>query len=354
MKSPVRGRALPAALLLGLAWPAASLAEAPLVLTDILPVHGIAARVMDGVGAPGLLVPPGASPHGYALRPSEARALQEADVVFWVGEDLEPWLEESIASLPRHATIVELSALDGLTLLPYREDAEFMDGHDHDHGQDQDHGSDDHAAHAEPDHDHPARDDAAHDDEHDHDHAAAEPDPGHDHDGMDQHIWLDPQNAIVIAAAMADTLAERDPGNAPLYDANAVAFAEEIASLEAEVAARLAPAEGKRFVVFHDAYHYFEARFGFEASGSIAFSDASAPSAERIREVREAIAAREVACVFAEPQFNADLTRTVIEGTGARAGTLDPLGTHLEPGPGFYPALMLDLGDRLAGCLTEN
>lgn len=339
MKSPDRGRALPAALLLGLAWPAASLAEVPRVLTDILPVHGIAARVMDGVGAPGLLVPPGASPHGYALRPSEARALQEADVVFWVGEDLEPWLEEPIASLPRHATIVELSTLDGLTLLPYREDAEFEDGHDH--GQDQDHGSDDHAAQ---------------DDEHDH--AAAEHDHGHDHDhdhgGMDQHIWLDPQNAIVIAAAMADTLAERDPGNAPLYDANAVAFAEEIAGLEAEVAARLAPVEGKRFVVFHDAYHYFEARFGFEASGSIAFRDASAPSAERIREVREAIAAREVACVFAEPQFNTDLTRTVIEGTGARAGTLDPLGTHLEPGPGFYPALMLDLGDRLAGCLTEN
>jgi zinc transport system substrate-binding protein len=302
----------------------APLAAAPRVVADIAPVHSIVVRVMDGAGAPELLVPPGASPHGYALRPSEAGRLDAAEVVFWIGPSLTPWLEGPLGALASGARHVELARAEGVTLLPMREGGPF-EAHAHDN-----HDLDDH--------------DDAHGD-HDHDHA------GDDHGPADGHLWLDPANAAAIAAAVAAELATLDPANAGLYTANAKAFAAELTALNADIEATLDPLQGRPFIVFHDAYQYFEAAFDLPAAGSISLGEADAPSAARVAEIRDRIAAAGVACVFAEPQFEPRLVATVIEGSDARSGVLDPVGAGLDPGPGLYPALLTGLARGFADCL---
>jgi zinc transport system substrate-binding protein len=306
---------------------AAPLAAAPRVVADIAPVHSIVARVMAGAGTPELLMPPGASPHGYALRPSEAARLDAAGIVFWIGPALTPWLAGPLAALSPDARHVELAEAEGVTLLPMRAGGPF-EVHDHDHDHDDDHGHGDHAGHD--------------DDDHDREHAA---------DSADGHLWLDPGNAAAIADAAAAALADIDPENAALYIANAEAFAAELTALSAEIDATLDPLRGRPFVVFHDAYQYFEAAFGLPAAGSISLGEADAPSAARVAEIRERIAAEGVVCVFAEPQFEPRLVATVIEGSDARSGVLDPVGADLEPGPGLYPALLTGLAQGFADCL---
>ncbi|MEC3859716.1 zinc ABC transporter substrate-binding protein [Mesobacterium sp. TK19101] len=314
-----------------------ALAEAPRVTTDIGPVQSLAAMVMEGVGAPSVILRPGASPHGYALRPSEARALEQADVVFWVSPDLTPWMEEAIHTLADDATIVELLHTQGTTALPFRLGATFekhrhapeeVDGHD-DHGYD-DHGHDDHA------HDEKADDDHAQD--------AMFPD-------TDPHAWLDPENGKVWVTAMAEALAQRDPDNAATYRQNADAARARIDAASASVAAQLAPVAGQSFVVFHDSYQYFEQRFGLSAAGSISLGDATAPGPARLAEIRHAVKDLGVSCVFSEPQFNAGLVATVTEGTDTRTAELDPLGSTLAPGPDLYPQLLTAMGSAMAGCL---
>jgi zinc transport system substrate-binding protein len=331
---------------------AAPLAAAPRVVADIAPVHSIVARVMDGAGTPELLMPPGASPHGYALRPSEAARLDAAEIVFWIGPALTPWLAGPLAALALEARQIELAEAEGITLLPMREGGPF-ETHDHDHDHDHDH--EDHASHHHGDHDH-AYDDHDHDHDHDHahdDHAHDDHDHAHAADSADGHLWLDPGNAAAIAAAAAATLAELDPENAALYAANAEAFAAELTALAAEIDAKLDPLRGRPFIVFHDAYQYFEAAFDLPAAGSISLGEADAPSAARVAEIRDRIAAEGVACVFAEPQFEPRLVATVIEGSDARSGMLDPIGADLEPGPGLYPALLTGLAQGLADCLAD-
>jgi zinc transport system substrate-binding protein len=311
---------------------------------------------MQGVGEPGLILPPGASPHGYALRPSEARRLQDADLVFWVGPELTPWLDGPIDALAGRATAVSLRAAPGVTLLKVREGATFeahehgheeeAAGHDHGHGHaaeakdhdhDHDHGHD-HAAEAKAE---------AHGHDHDHGH-----DHGHAHGAMDEHIWLDPENAKLWLGAIAAALSEADPDNAGAFFANAKAGKAELDALSAELAAALAPIRGRGFVVFHDAYQYFEARFGAPAAGSITVSDAAAPSAARVAEIRALLKDIGAACVFAEPQFPARIVETVAEGTGARAGVLDPLGASLTPGPDLYAGVLRGMAASLVGCLA--
>ncbi len=309
-----------------LALAATPLAAAPRVVADIAPVHSIVARVMDGAGAPELLVPPGASPHGYALRPSEAGRLDAAEVVFWVGPALTPWLEGPLDALASDARHVELARAEGVVVLPLREGGPF-EAHDHAHDDDghDDHGNDDHDDHA---------------DEH-----------GTAADAADGHLWLDPANAAAIAAAVAAELAALDPGNAELYTANAKAFAAELTALNADIEATLDPLQGRPFIVFHDAYQYFEAAFDLPAAGSISLGEADTPSAARVAAIRDRIAAEGVACVFAEPQFEPRLVATVIEGSDARGGVLDPIGADLDPGPGLYPALLTGLARGFADCL---
>lgn len=301
---------------------AAPATAAPVVAVDIPPVHSLVARVMEGIGEPSLIVRPGASPHGYAMRPSEAALLERAEVVFWVGGALTPWLERALSSLATEAAVVELMGVEGIERLGFREGAMFKP---HDHGHDHAHGG-----------------------HHDHDH-------GHDHshDGVDPHVWLDPANAAVWLGAIAAALSEADPENAARYARNAEAGQAELAALIAEIEADLAPLRGRGFIVFHDAYRYFEHRFGIEAAGAIAVSDAAAPSPARVADIRAAIEGMDAACVFAEPQFEPALVETVTEGTGARTGVLDPLGATLEPSPALYPTLLRNLADSLVGCLSD-
>jgi zinc transport system substrate-binding protein len=300
-----------------------ALADAPRVATDIAPVHSLVARVMDGIGAPELVMAAGASPHAYSLRPSEAAALQQADLVFWIGEDLTPWMEDAIATLAEGARVVSLLEAEGVTLLEFREGVLF-DGHDHDH---------------EGDHDH---DETGHDHDHGHD--------DHGHGAYDPHAWLSPDNAAVWLDAIAAELAAVDPGNADAYRANAAAARDELAETRTAVEARLDPVSDMRFVVFHDAYQYFERAFEISAAGAISLSDAADPSPARIAEIQERVRDEGISCVLAEPQFNPGLVATVLDGTEVGTGVMDPLGAELEPGPGLYPQLLLNLADTLAGC----
>lgn len=321
-----------------------ALADVPSVVTTIKPIHSIAAAVMQGVGEPFILIDGAASPHGYALKPSQAFLLQGADVVFWVGPELTPSLAKPIASMASDADIVELLEAPGISHLALREGVNF-DAHDHgdDHGEhhaEEEHGHDDHEDHAEAGQDH---------DEDDHkEHAGSD----HSHDGAgDPHIWLNPDNGIAIAAQMAATLAKVDPDNAATYEKNARAFSERIESLEHENKHELEPVSGKSFIVFHDAYHHFEHHFDIEASGAITLSPEALSSADRIEKIRHKIEDLGVTCVFQEPQFESKLVNVVLEGSDARSGILDPLGTQLDNGPELYPSLLKNLSAALSGCL---
>ena len=301
-------RYLAGLLLAVLALPAdAGAAEAPRVIVSIKPIHSLAASVMAGVGVPELLVQGAASPHSYAMRPSDAARLDDAQVVFWIGPALEAFLVKPVASLAGDAAVLELEELPRLTLLPPREGG-VWEPHMHEHGD---------AAH----------DDAHGEDEHDHDEDEAHAEGGHDHEAgtVDAHLWIDPDNAKVIAAAMAEALAGLDPAHGETYRANARDLAARIDALDAELAAALAPVRDRPFIVFHDAYQYFEAQYGLAAAGSITVSPDQPPGARRLAEIRAAIAARGAACVFREPQFEPALVELVIEGSGARQGELDPM-----------------------------
>lgn len=291
-------------------------AEVPAVATDIPPVHGLAARVMAGLGTPDLIIRPGASPHGYALRPSEAGALQRADLVFFVSHDLTPWLEQALAPLARDAELVELQSIPESISHAFRERAVFAAQEGADHYQD-----------------------------HNHDHG---------HAGRDPHAWLDPQNAKVWLGAMADHLAALDPENADVYRRNAAEGRAEIDAATDAARALLEPVKTTNFVVFHDAYQYFENRFDLHSLGAISQSDASRPGPKRIAEIRAAALAAGVACVFSEPQFNPAMINTVFEGTPVRMAMLDPLGIDLPPGAGHYPALIRALAKDMAACLGEG
>jgi len=301
----------------------AASADAPNVAVDIAPAHSLVARVMQGIGTPDLIIQPGASPHEYSLRPSEAQSLQDADLVFWIGPDLTPWLTDTIDTLAKDASVTTLLEADGTIELEFRESALF-EAHDHadheghDHKDHDDHG-DEHAEHD----DHKDHDDHGHD-EHAHDDHAGEKSghEGHDHGAHDPHAWLSPQNAMTWLNVIAGQLSAADPDNA-----------------------------GGQFIVFHDAYQYFENDFDFPAAGAISLGDASDPSPARSAEIQKRIAEQGITCVLAEPQFNPGLIATVMSGTEAKTGILDPLGSELEPGAALYPNLIRNMSTAFAGCL---
>ncbi len=324
------------------------MADAPEVSADIAPVHSLVARVMADVGEPDLIVAPGASPHEYSLRPSEAQALQDADLVFWIGPGLTPWLGHAIATLAGDAEAVTLSELDGTRMLPVREGALFEAHDHHDHEEAEAHESD-HDGHSETgsnEHEHEHEEHAGNEGD-SHDHRA----DAHAHGAIDPHVWLSPANASAWLNAIAATLSAADPENADTYVANAAAAQEELAALSREIGQILEPVRGRNFIVFHDAYHYFEDSFGFPASGAISVSDATDPSPARIAEIQRRIKAQAVGCVLSEPQFNPGVVAAVMEGSEARTGVLDPLGSDLEPGPTLYPQMLRNLAKALAQCL---
>ncbi len=371
-------RTLRATLMAAVLSAGAAAADAPSVAADIAPVHALVARVMEGVGAPGLVIPAGATPHAHTLRPSEARALQNADVVFWVGPALTPWLADAISTLAPSAEAVALLGAGGSKTLAFRQGALF-EADDHHRGDDdgEDSGHDADHAHADDGdghaggethdggsgagrHDH--GDDPGHDAVHAHvDDGGSHADgemyegdaraDGHDHGGTDPHAWLDPYNAAAWLGVISDALGRADPDNAGRYAANAAAARAETAALADEIARTLDPVRGRGFIVFHDAFQYFEAAFDVPAAGAISLGDAARPGPARIAGIRARLAGSGVACVLAEPQFDPGLVRTVMDGTPARTAVADPLGAGLTPGPTLYPALMRNLAVALADCL---
>ena len=302
------------------------------VVASIKPVHSLVAAVMEGVGAPELLVKGAASPHTYSMRPSEAGMLEEAKVVFWVGEGIETFLEQPLETLAGGAKVITLSGIPGMTLLDMREGGTFEA---HSHGEEHDH---EEAAGDRHDHE-------EHAEEHDHD------DHGH---GKDMHVWLDPENARLMVRQIAATLSEVDSENAATYEKNADVLDTRLEALVSETEKTLANARGKPFIVFHDAYHYFENRFDVEAAGSITISPEQMPGAQRLEEIRNKIKEVGAACVFAEPQFEPKFIDIVTEGTNARIGVLDPEGASLEEGPDLYFTLVSNLARSLADCLSDK
>ena len=303
---------------------------APEVVVSIKPIHALVAGVMDGIGTPRLIIEGGASPHTYQMRPSEAEALQAADLVVWVDETLEAFLERPIASLGAGAEIVTLHRAAGMRLLRNREggiwDSSSTQLHD-------DENADTHAD--------------AHDDAHDsEDHGH-----GHAHGELDAHIWLDPRNAARIVEVVAEALTRIHPEEAAAYRRNAASMRARIEALEASLRKQLAPVRRHAFVVFHDGYQYFEHTFELNSVGSVTLDPTRLPSAKRLASLRRALVERDVQCLFTEPQFEPRLAWTVIEGTEVRTAVIDLLGADVAAGPDAWFGIMRSLGDSIAGCL---
>lgn len=311
---------------------------APDVVVSIKPIHSLVASIMKGVGEPKLIVDGAASPHTFSLKPSNAAAIEGADVIFWVGPGIEAFLEKLLDALAALATVVELEDAPGLQKLPFRESGAF-EAHDDGHEAAEAHEDDDHP---HGDHDQPAADHADHDDDH------------HDHGGFDTHLWLDPMNAKAMAAEIEKTLVSADPANAAAYQANGAALMKDIDALDTELKATIAPVKDRPFIVFHDAYQYFEHRYGVSVAGSITVSPETMPGAERVDQIHKKVKELGATCVFAEPQFEPKLVAVVTEGTPARSGTLDPEAATLKSGPGLYFELMRGLARSMKECLSQG
>ncbi|MCZ4351819.1 zinc ABC transporter substrate-binding protein [Roseovarius aestuarii] len=314
-------------------------ADTPHVATDIAPVHSLVAQVMEGVGTPDLILPPGADPHGHSLRPSEASALERADLVVWVGPALTPWLKNPLETLAAKAQHRVLMDVDGTILIAMRDGAGF-EGHDHGHENRDDH--EDHEEHGDHD-DHDDHDDHEDHDEHQH----------NDGGPIDPHAWLDPENALLWLSAITEDLAALDPENASIYAANAAKGQARILQAQSQAQALLAPLHDTPFIVMHDAYHYFEARFDLHARAAITSGDAERPSPARIDEVRHIAEDTGTRCIVAETAANSGLVEAVLPGGQDHVTVIDPLGTQFNPGPHLYPALLSDVAIRLSECFQN-
>lgn len=301
-----------------LAAPPAQAAEPPRVVASIAPLGSLAAAVMRGVAEPTVLLPAGASPHAYALRPSEARTLASADLALWIGEALETFLQEPLATLARPDAAVELMEADGLILHPNRAGGIWGAHHDHGHA--------------------PGAARAHHD----------------DHGKIDAHLWLDPRNAAILVDRIADALSTRDPERAAAYRANALSAKQALNDLDIELAATFAEVGDRPYVVFHDAYQYLEQRYNLFPIGAVTVGPERGPGAQRLSRLRDEIASRGAACAFREPQFTPKILESLAADTSIRIGVLDPLGVEAKPGPDGYFKLMRALAASLTGCLAAG
>ena len=299
----------------GIPGPSAAAAELRIV-ASIKPVHSLVSSVMAGIGTPHLLIRGKSSPHTFTMRPSDAAAIADADVVFLIDEAMETALASAIESLATKARVIPLADAEGLIRRPLREGGAFEE-------------------------------DPHHDLDHDHGHK-------HAHDAFDLHIWLDPRNAWTMARTIADTLSEADPPNAARYKANARALLPRLDELNARISADIAPARGKPFIVFHDGYRYFEDRYGLNAVGSAVISAERSPGVKRVRQLRARVRKLGVVCVFDEPQFNKRTVHVILEGTQIRSATLDPLGAAIEDGPELYFALLRNMAASFRNCLAPR
>ena len=285
--------------------PACAAASTPPVLATIKPIHSLVAAVMAGVGTPQLLIGGAVSEHSYVLKPSDAEKIASAKVVFWVGPDLETYLIARLGSLAPDTEVVALQDAPGVRGLPARPGGFW-------------------------------------------------PAPAGSDGHINPHLWLDPRNAIAMTRAIAAALSRADPANAKRYAANAAGEARRIENLDSVLAAKLAPVHASPYIVFHDAYQYFEAHYHLNAIAAVTVEPDRPVGPRRIVELREAIKAGKALCIFREPQFAPALIETLAADTPIRIGVLDPLGADLSPGPDLYPALMTRLAASVVRCLSPH
>jgi zinc transport system substrate-binding protein len=290
---------------------------APKAVASIKPIHSILSTVMNGVAMPSLLLTQ-SSPHDSNLKPSQARLLQSADFIVWVGPGLEAFLEKALTAIPDNAVVVQLDLIPGLKLWPVRKDEDFLWNK----------GEEEHHEHEEND--------------------------THDHGAFNPHLWLDGTNAVKIAAFLAEALGELDTPNSARYQQNAVNFRVEMNDLDTELRGMLAPYKQSPFLVFHDAFINFEKAYDLRAVGAVSLNSELKPSAKRLRELKSMMVQRSVVCVFSEPPFSSKSTDVLIEATDVRTGLLDPLGMNLEPGPAHYGQLMRSMAKSFAECLSKG
>ncbi|MCB1862674.1 MAG: zinc ABC transporter substrate-binding protein [Gammaproteobacteria bacterium] len=310
-------------LVFAVGWPSQTTA-APEVVVSIKPVHSLIAGVMTGVGAPELLARGARSPHNLHLSPSDVRKLSHADLVFWVGQGLESALAKVLLATVDGSRRVTLISLPGMQLLPLRQGG-VWDRHSHAENSDV---QDGHAT-VQLEHEHIA--------------------------GLEQqvnsHIWLSPVNAGRIVESAAAALSRIDPENAAHYQRNAELMLARIRMMEQELGRQLSPVSGAPYVVFHDAYAYFEHHYGLNAVGSVTVNPEHLPGARSIQRLRSKIKSLNARCVFSEPQFEPGVVRTLLEGSTARGGRLDPLGADIPAGPDAYFLMMEQLAAALVDCL---
>ncbi len=305
------------------------------VVTSIKPLHSLTSYIMEGVGEPDLIIDGVASPHNFQIKPSHAKMLQKADLVIWVGEDLESFLPSALKSIPKNAVVFELLDQSGLKKLKFRE-KNIFEGHD-DHDE---HGHDEHAK-KEDDHDEHGKKEDDHDD-HGHD------EHGHAHGEYDPHIWLDPSNAKVIVKKITNQLSKIDKDNSSVYKANSKKLLKDLDGLIKEVKNEIN--KDASFVVFHDAYQYFEKRFGINVIGALTVNPDVMPGAEQLSEIREVIEHEKAKCIFSEPQFNLNIINSIASDTGVKTGVLDPLGANIDKGKSMYFQLIKDMSNSLKDC----
>tara|TARA_B100000959_G_scaffold45075_2_gene45626 strand:+ start:4030 stop:4926 length:897 start_codon:yes stop_codon:yes gene_type:complete len=294
---------------------------------------------MQGLGVPELIVQRGASPHHYAMRPSEARMVQAADLVISIGAGLTPWLNRRLEVLAGKAQHLELMAVSGTVSLAFREEALFTT----DSAETINEAHEAHEAHQEHE---------AHEAHEEHEaHEAHEAHEEHVHEGIDPHGWLDPVNGQIWLDAIASALSQLDPANAARYSANALAGKEQISQARTRIEQHLKSLQGQDFIVFHDAYQYFEARFEIRSIGAISASDALKPSAARLAQIRAMVLEHGIDCVLTEPQFNSDLLGSIFENTPIQQGVIDSQGLKLDAGPALYVSLLENIARQIAGCV---
>ena len=286
------------------------------VLVSIKPFHSLVSGIMEGVSEPLLLINGNNSPHSYALRPSSAENLQQADLVFWGGEILEGFLTKPLQSLSSRAKLVSLQETAGLRLLPLRSGIGWQK---HETDSTNDHSAEDETTSTS---------------------------------GTDPHIWLDPYNAKIISAKIVEILTEMDPQNAQSYRINGEKYGLRLELLDRKLKAEMTKVAETPYMVFHDAYQYFEKRYQLNVVGSMTLHIGFGSSVRRLTAVRKTIQKEKIRCIFSEPQFSPKLLQTVIAGTNVKQGTLDPLGAGLESGAELYFTLLNNLSHNLSSCLN--
>jgi len=319
------------------------------VVTTIKPLHSLVSSVMDGVSEPSLIIEGTNNPHTFVFKPSHAKLLEEADMVFWIGEDLEAFMEKPLKSLASNAKKIAFMDLASIEKLKFREENIFDDHDDHDGHEDEHEGHDDHDDHdGHKDDDHDDHDDHdGHEDEHEghDDHAGHE---GHNHGEFDAHIWLDPMNAKEMVHEIAHELSELDPSNKEIYEANANRALKSLDKLMEDVGKDVP--KDISYVVFHDAYQYFEKRFGVSTAGALTLNPDVLPGAKQIADIQDLISDKGIKCIFSEPQYNPKIIETLASDMKISTGILDPLGANLDKGNTMYEELIKKISNSIKNC----